>query len=218
MVTEASVGDTLHRLSDITLAAMPAARMAGIAMHDERGRAATRIFTDPETTEIDAAQYESDRGPCLDAWRRGEVVRVDDMDDGAATYPEFSAAARDHGILSTLSLPLVAGDRSVGALNLYASERHGFGEDDESVGTDIASAAAVVLTNAAAYWEAFELSEQLNEAMASRATIEQAKGILMAGSSKMTPDEAFQVLRAASQRENVKLREIAQRIVDRRSS
>ena len=56
--------------------------------------------------------------------------------------------------------------------------------------------------------------EQLKEAMVSRATIEQAKGILV-GAEHCTPDEAFEVLRRASQRENVKLRTIATRIVEK---
>jgi len=75
-----------------------------------------------------------------------------------------------------------------------------------------------VLANAAAYWGAYDLSQQLNEAMQSRAVIEQAKGMLMAQSPGMTPDDAFDMLRAASQRENVKLRAVAQRIVDERVS
>ena len=56
----------------------------------------------------------------------------------------------------------------------------------------------------------------LNQALESRGTIEQAKGILMA-TSDVTADEAFDMLRAASQRENVKLRDVAKRIVERRS-
>lgn len=58
------------------------------------------------------------------------------------------------------------------------------------------------------------LSENLAEAMKSRATIEQAKGILMA-QKPMTPDQAYDVLRMASQRENRKLREIARELVER---
>lgn len=50
--------------------------------------------------------------------------------------------------------------------------------------------------------------------MRSRAVIEQAKGVLMARSTDISPDEAFDLLRRASQRENVKLRDIAQRIVE----
>jgi AmiR/NasT family two-component response regulator len=80
---------------------------------------------------------------------------------------------------------------------------------------ELTDAASVVLANATAYWQAFDLSEHYNEAMKSRAVIEQAKGMLMARSETLTADDAFELLRSASQRENVKLRHIAQRIVDR---
>jgi len=121
-------------------------------------------------------------------------------------------------VQSSLSLPLVVGDESVGALNLYSRTPSGFTEEDESTGSTLASTAAIVLVNASAYWQAADLSDQLAQAMQSRAVIEQAKGILMARSPHMGADEAFDVLRKASQRENVKLRDIAQRIVDRRLS
>jgi AmiR/NasT family two-component response regulator len=78
-------------------------------------------------------------------------------------------------------------------------------------------AASVVLANATAYWGAQELGEQLTAAMQSRAIIEQAKGILMGQSPDLDADGAFAVLRRASQRENVKLRDIAQRIVSERN-
>ena len=55
--------------------------------------------------------------------------------------------------------------------------------------------------------------EQLKTALLSRATIEQAKGILMS-TNHCSPDEAFEILVKASQRENAKLRNIARRIVD----
>jgi AmiR/NasT family two-component response regulator len=74
-----------------------------------------------------------------------------------------------------------------------------------------------VLVNVSAYWTAFELSAQLHEAMSSRAVIEQAKGVLMAQSKDLTADQAFDLLRNASQKRNVKLREIARRIVEGRA-
>lgn len=126
-------------------------------------------------------------------------------------------ACRDHGVVSTLSLPMISGEASVGAMNLYARTAKAFNEDDELVGMELAGAAGAVLSNVAAYWTAFDLGEQLNEAMKTRAVIEQAKGMLMARSPQLSADEAFAMLRAASQRENVKLNTIAQRIVDRRS-
>ena len=218
VISETSMGDTLLRVSEATMEALPAAHMAGISMLGEDGKPTTGVFTDQETPEIDAAQYESGSGPCLDSWRTGTVIRLDDMERAAETYPDFARTAQEHGVHSSLSLPLVAGDDSVGALNLYSRETNGFSEDDESTGRVLASAAAIVLVNASAYWKAAQLTEQLAQAMRSRAVIEQAKGILMARSPHLTADDAFDVLRKASQRENVKLRDIAQRIVDRRPS
>jgi GAF domain-containing protein len=215
LVANVSLGDTLLRVAQLTTDALPGARMAGVSMLSELGKPTTAIFTDEESPEIDQAQYTSGVGPCLQAWRTQQVVRIDDMTTADSDYPEFARAARDHGVLSTLSLPLVAAGQGVGALNLYSNDPHAFSEDDEELGSELAGAASIVLSNAAAYWGAFTLGEQLQEAMHSRATIEQAKGMLMSQSPTMTPDEAFDVLRRASQRENVKLREIAQRLVDR---
>ena len=217
LVSTSSVGDTLQRVAEITTQALPAAKMAGISMLSEKGKPTTTIFTDEESPQIDASQYESGRGPCLDAWRQQRVVRIDDMALAASEYPEFSATAQEHGVQSTLSLPLFADRAGVGALNLYAATTEGFSVEDEETGTDLAAAASNVLANASAYWEARNLGEQLIEAMKSRAEIEQAKGILMAQSPGITADDAFDLLRRASQRENMKLREVARRIVDRRS-
>ena len=218
LVAKSSMGDTLLDVSQITVDAMPAAEMAGISLLGDNGRPTTGIFTDDEAPDIDSSQYESGRGPCLDSWREGKVVRLDDMEAAADDYPEFAKAAQAHGVQSTLSLPLMAGDERLGALNLYARVAGGFTTDDEALGTDLAAAASIVLANASAFWAASELSDQLGQAMRSRAVIEQAKGVLMARSPQMTADEAFDVLRKASQRENVKVRDIAQRIVDRKPS
>ena len=216
LVAERSVADTLLRVSEITTNALPAAAMAGISVLDDNGRPTTGVFTDEAAPEIDSAQYDSGNGPCLDAWRTKAVVRVDDMSTAVDDYPEFSKAAREHGIESTLSLPLVAAGEGIGALNLYSQRQSGFTPDDEALGSELAAAAAIVMANASAYWGASALSEQLQEAMRSRAVIEQAKGMLMAQSPDLTPDAAFDALRRASQRENMKLRDIARRIVERK--
>lgn len=216
LATDAPLRDTLQRVCEIATNAIPSANFAGMSMLGEDGKATTAIFTDESSPRIDAAQYESGRGPCVDAWRENRVIRIDDTTGVGAEYDQLGRAAQERGVRSVLSLPLAAGGRRLGAFNLYASAPRSFSRDDELVGTDLATAAAVVLANTSAYLEASQLSEQLGEAMKSRAVIEQAKGMLMARSPSMTPDEAFDVLRRASQRENVKLREIAQRIVDRK--
>lgn len=218
LVADTSLGDILTRVAELTVGAIPAAAFVGIAMLDDAERVTTAISTDEQAPQIDQAQYDEGRGPCLDAWREQRIVRLDDVAvavDGMAAYPAFSQACLDHGIHSTLSLPLVASDRGVGALNLYAEEAGSFSPADEQAGVELATAASVALANAAAYWGAYDLSQQMNEAMQSRAVIEQAKGMLMAQSADLGADDAFELLKRASQRENVKVWEIAQRIVDR---
>ncbi len=216
LLSDLSLGDTLQRVAEITVDALPAATMAGVAMLDEYGRRQTGVYTDPQSPEMDSCQYESDRGPCLDAWRERRVVRIDDMTAAKRDYPEFADAALQHDVRSTISFPMLAGGEGIGALNLYATHEHAFDESDEILGVELTAAATVVLANATAYWTAVELGEGLGEAMKSRAVIEQAKGMLMAQSPDLDAEGAFDLLRRASQRENVKLRTVAQRIVERR--
>lgn len=216
-VAETTVRDSLQRISEIALEAMPRAAVVGMTMLGEDERPTTAIYTDPDSPEIDEAQYREGRGPCLDAWRENCLIRVDHVDDVESEFPAFAMACRQHGVASTLSLPMQSGGSAIGAMNLYAREQEAFSPEDEDVGTDLAAAAGSVLANVSAYWTAFDLGQQLDAAMKSRAVIEQAKGMLMARSPQLGADEAFDMLRKASQRENVKLRDIAQRLVDRQA-
>ena len=211
-VGDATLGDTLQRVSELACATLTSADMVGITMLVE-GRPRTAVFTDDAAPQIDVAQYETGIGPCLDAFRHKQVFRIDDMDKDQQ-WPPFSEAAAAHGIRSSLSLPMIARHEGVGALNFYSRTPAGFSDDDATVGLQFASQAAIVLANAQAYWDAHQLSQDLAEAMRSRATIEQAKGILM-GAQRCSADEAFQVLVRASQRENRKLRDVAAEIVAR---
>jgi GAF domain-containing protein len=203
--------ETLRRVADLTVEAVPPVDFVGLTMPVE-GRQRTAVFTARDSPEVDQAQYDSGEGPCLDALRDATVYAIDSMaEDGP--WQAFRRACLARGIHSTLSLPLVVDHGTVGAMNLYSRADHSFGLDDRDAAMQFASQAAIVLANAQVYWDAQQLSTRLGEAMKSRATIEQAKGVLM-GSQRCSPEEAFALLTRASQRENVKLREIARRIVD----
>ena len=210
-VGDGTLQETLTRVADLTVKAIPAVDLVGITMPVE-GRKRTAIYTDETSPQVDQAQYDSGKGPCLDAFREQRITTIGSTrEDGE--WPEFRRACVDHGIFSTISFPLVVDKTAVGAMNLYARHEQAFTEDDVDTGSQFAAQAAIVLANAQAYWDAHALSTQLGEAMANRAVIEQAKGILM-GAQRCNDDDAFQMLVKASQRENVKLRAIAQRIVD----
>lgn len=210
-ISDGTLGDTLLRVAELACEAAPA-DMAGLTLLVE-GRASTGVFTDLEAVEIDQDQYGTGRGPCLDAFRNRLVYRIDLTTD-ETRWPEFARAAAAHGINSTLSLPIIARGEALGALNLYSRKPVAFDEDSASRLADFVRQAAIVLANAQVYWDARNLSENLNQAMRSRATIDYAVGIVMAHGGR-SPEEAFQVLVRASQRENRKLREIAAEIVER---
>jgi GAF domain-containing protein len=203
--------DTLLRVAELTVEAIGPADFAGLTVPGA-GRHRTAVFTDPESPEIDQAQYDTDEGPCLAALSTSRVVVVDSTRE-PGPWEAFRRVAVDHGVLSTMSLPMRTDRATVGAMNLYARRERAFTVPHRDAAMVFAGQAAVVLANAQAYWEAQELSARLAEAMRSRATIEQAKGILM-GAQRCGPDEAFSLLIRASQRENLKLREIARRIVE----
>ena len=211
-VGDGTLHDTLQRVAEYAEQAVPAASMTGITMLVE-GRAKTAVFTDELAPEIDSAQYETGIGPCLDSFRHRQVFRIDDTtkDD---RWPPFSEACGAHGVRSTMSIPMIANHEGVGALNYYSKSPNGFSAEDEEIGGQFGAQAAIVLANAQAYWDAHQLSQNLATAMQSRAVIEQAKGILM-GAQRCSADEAFQILVRASQRENRKLREIAEALVAR---
>ncbi|MCU1369036.1 MAG: hypothetical protein JWO77_230 [Ilumatobacteraceae bacterium] len=215
LVSEDTIADALTVVHQVVTETVPAATHAGLTTGDQHGNAVTPIFTDPDVPDMDQAQYESDRGPCLDAWRTAQVVRLGDLSEATERYPEFVEAAAAHGIRSTLSVPLVANEKSLGALNLYGAETDGFTSADERFIVDIGPAMGAFLANAQAYGHAFELTDQLNQALTSRAVIDQAIGFVMAGDPELDAAGALAVLKAASQRQNVKLRDIAQRTIER---
>ena len=204
--------DTLTRIAHATVRSVNA-DMAALTLLDMSGRPATVAFTDDAAPELDQAQYDSGRGPCLEAARTGTLVRVDSVDT-ERRWPEFATAARQLGISCGMSLPLAVDGEGIGALNLYARTPNAFNMSAEDFGQAFATEAALAIGMGVAYWEKATLAEQLQEAMDSRAQIEQAKGIIMA-STGCSADEAFTMLREQSQAENVKLRDLAAALVRR---
>ena len=212
LVSDVPLGETLRRIAILARDAISPVMSVGVTLLDERQRPTTTVSTDGLAPAVDAGQYEEGDGPCLHAYRAREVVRVDDTRAVMSRWPRFSQDAREHGVLSVLGFPLLAGDEVFGALNMYACAAWAFSPADEEAASLFVTQASVVLANARAYWAASDLASGLEVAIRNRAVIEQAKGMIMAA-KPCTADEAFATLVEASQRENVKLREIARRIV-----
>jgi GAF domain-containing protein len=172
----------------------------------------TVAFTDQSAVELDERQYETERGPCLDAAASGQLISIPDT-SAETPWPRFTQTAAQRGIGSTLSVPLPVQRQVTGALNFYATEVAAFSEANIDLAQTFAAHAGVAAANAHLYESTAALAEQMKQAMATRAVIEQAKGIIMRDRN-CPPDEAFDALVRLSQETHLKLRDVAQRLVD----
>ena len=202
--------EQLQRLVEVCTSTISGISVAGVTLMED-GKPDTVAVTDDKVLAVDRRQYGEGRGPCLDAIRLRQVVRADN--DGDSTpWPSFAEEARAVGCLSFLAAPILIGDDSVGSLNLYGLERDAFDRLDERPVALFAGQAGPIVANDRAVGRLRAVGEQLEQAMASRAVIEQAKGVVMAQHG-VDADAAFAVLRQLSQRRNEKLRAVAQRVI-----
>jgi len=208
------LSDTLQIVASTAQFALHADAV-GVTLEYPDGRPRTAVSTSKIANAVDEAQYEADSGPCVDSYRQHTRFIVDDTRT-ETRWPEFSVAAQEHGVRSSMSLPMMVAGEGIGALNLYSATPRQFTDEDADDADCFAGQAAVALANAQAYWSQAELAANLEKAMQSRATIEQAKGVIMS-SKGCDPDEAFTILRDQSQHENRKLREVAAEIVARQT-
>ncbi|MDP9070733.1 MAG: GAF and ANTAR domain-containing protein [Actinomycetota bacterium] len=205
-----SVEGTLQRIVDRAVETIEGCDHAGVSLVQPKG-ISTPAASDEVPPGVDAIQYETDEGPCIDAIKEHEVFRAPDLLEEEERWPKFaSRVTAETGVRSMLSFRLFDEAHTLGALNLYSKEVGAFDDAAQAIGAVFAAHAAVALSSA-------QREEHLEKALESRDVIGQAKGILMARQD-VTSDEAFDMLRRASQRLNVKLREVATQLVERESA
>jgi GAF domain-containing protein len=202
--------DVLTEIVQISRRAMPGAEAASITLIRD-DRAFTAAFDGQLAMDADELQYQRGYGPCMDAGRSGEVFVVEDM-AAEDRWPDYAEHAGRLGVRSSLSIPLPFQGATIGALNNYALRAGAFGETDLRLGEEVAALVAIAVANAEAAARATDDLANMRRAMATRAVIEQAKGILMER-YKVTAEQAFTLLTHASQRANVKLRDVADELV-----
>jgi GAF domain-containing protein len=206
-----SLDGMLQRIAELAQRVIPGVDAASISLVAQ-DKAQTAAYTGQLALDLDETQYTRGYGPCLEAAVGEEMREITDARE-EARWPEYTAVAVERGALSSMSVPVPVREGIHGALNLYAFPAHAFDDPARHNARAFASYAAVAVHNMHLYESTRELAENLDLAMRHRAVIEQAKGILMS-QRRCDATEAFNMLAAASQRSNRKLRDIAQGIVD----
>jgi GAF domain-containing protein len=206
-----NVEQFLHELAVLSTRIVAGGLSCGMTLRLRGQTPVTAACSDPVAAQADEAQYETGDGPCLRAARTGEEIRIDEM-PAERRWPEFADRAASLGIMSSLSLPLIADGRPAGALNWYAPRPAAFGEQERARARNFAENASGALTLALRMASCNDLTDQLRSSMASRAVIDQALGVIMA-TERCPQDKAFAMLRSVSQNTNTKLRDVAATIV-----
>jgi len=196
--------ETLERITSAAVEVLPDVTSASITVKHADDHLETFAQTDDVLLRIDAAQYELREGPCYES--AVDTVHVTaphlPMD---RRFPRYGPIAADAGVQAQAGLRLFDTHRATGALNLYSATPGAF-EDLGTLGELFAHQSAVALAYA-------RQVSQLQQAVETRQLIGQAVGVTM---ERFGLDEArsFGFLSRLSQDNNVKLREVAERLLE----
>jgi anti-anti-sigma factor len=157
--------------------------------------------------QLDGLQMQAGEGPCQSAWETGQLVLTADITDDDR-WPELTRLAAPTGLASVLALPVLADGSVVGVVNAYSTTADAFAGIDIELAELAAFAVGQVFQRIETTRALREMVTNLRHALSSRSVIDQAKGILMARHG-YDADEAFTALSGLSQRENVKVRDLA---------
>lgn len=213
LVAGYDVVDLLQTLVD-TCADLLDASAAGIMLADPSGELAVVASTSERSLLVETIQLGSWSGPCVECFTTGAPVTVSDVAELGDRWPDFRDAALEQGFRSVHGVPLRLRGNVIGTLNLFRTSTGALSDEDLAVAQGLADVATIGILQERAIREADIARSQLQSALDSRVLIEQAKGVI-AYMRDVDMDTAFRTLRNYARGNNLNLRDVAERIVDR---
>jgi transcriptional regulator with GAF, ATPase, and Fis domain len=213
LVADYDVIDLLYNLSTACVELL-AVDTAGIMVtSDGKGSLQTVASSHERTELLELFQLQNDEGPCLDTFRQGRPVTCPDLGREGGRWPRFSAHAHERGYRSVHTRPMRVRDTVIGALNLFGDHAGAVPATDLYTAQALADIATISIVRDRTADTLSKLVEQLQTALNSRVTIEQAKGML-AERLGIGTDEAFSRLRGYARSHNARLTGVAQKVLD----
>ncbi len=206
LVDEFDLLEFLHMVTTHT-SEVAGVEAAGILLADHHGRLQLMASTDERTKMLELFQIQSEEGPCQDSFRLGTVVTAADLAE-LDRWPRFASRAAEAGFQSVHAFPLRLRKQVIGALNLFSGTTARMDEPDLRIVQAMADIATIGLLQERAIRRGELVTEQLQGALNSRVSVEQAKGAL-AQIHGISPDEAFELLRSYSRSHRQHLSEVA---------
>jgi GAF domain-containing protein len=186
---------------------------AGLVLADGSGTLKVMAVTDEQVRFLEVLQLHADSGPCLDCYRSGQPVDVDDLTLDGDRWPALADTIRQGGYHGVHAVPLRFREQTVGAMNLFSSKPGGLGTTDRKIALALAEVATVAILGQRTVHLSGQVAEQLQAALNSRIVIEQAKGML-AQQGRFDMASAFAVLRQHARRNNQRVTDAARAVVD----
>ena len=212
LVDEFDALDFLHTLTERSVELLNA-DAAGVILSDQHGRLQVAASTSNQAQVLELFGLQSAEGPCLDCLNTGLMIANVDLAQAETRWPRFTEASLRAGYRSTHAIPLRLRDHVIGAMNLFCLNQSTLREEDLALAQALADVAAIGLLQERAVRESQLIAEQLQTALNSRVIIEQAKGVLLARSG-ISIDDAFQLMRAHSRRNNQRLSDVAIAVIN----
>jgi GAF domain-containing protein len=186
---------------------------AGIMLADTQGHLQHAACSSEQMRLVELFELQLEQGPCFDAYREQAAVRSDTPQDVARRWPEFAPRVEEAGFVAVSAVPLRLRGQGVGALNLFSTSNGALADEDLQVVQALADIATIGILQARLINDQTTLTTQLETALHSRVTIEQAKGVV-AERNDINVDEAFVLIRRFARNTNRLLSDTASGIVD----
>jgi GAF domain-containing protein len=205
--------DAMDRVIELCVRCTSATE-AGIVLADRTGTLHVIASTSERSSDVEEAQLGTNEGSCLDCFRTGETIDVPDVSTHASDWPQFVETMHARNLVGTFAEPIRLRRATIGSLCVFATHDQGHDDPDVVFIQLLADAASAALVRQRDHGRLRTLDDQVEDAIAARVTVEQAKGAL-ARRQNIAIDAAFQLLRSGARSAGRGLRELADDVIHR---
>jgi GAF domain-containing protein len=185
---------------------------AGILLASPDGELAVMASSSEGMRVLELFELQAQEGPCLDCFRGGTAIAHHDLSVAHGIWPQFARESLKAGFLSVQALPMRLRGETIGALNLFDSNKGTMSQADLRAAQAFADIATIAILQIRSALAAKVIIEQLQHALDARVVIEQAKGIL-SERAFVNVERAFTMMRTYARNNNVRLAEVAQNLI-----
>jgi GAF domain-containing protein len=190
------------------------ASAAGILLLNRDRTLEVMASSDEASRLMEVFQLESHAGPCVDAVLTGRPVSITEFAELQRNWPAFATAVQGVGFTAVYALPMRLRNETIGALNIFNSTQPPLSEFDQRLAQALADVATIAILQQRSVTRAGVLADQLQLALNTRISVEQAKGVI-AEYGGVDMGHAFEAIREFARARRVKLSTVAEQLVRR---